>query len=191
MKTSVKVGFGGFACLLLILTGCSQGSIDTETTGSSSTGAATTSTVQTESIEATAEEALCSGVQYGIAEFGDAISDPAFHALWDGYTHTDCITEASELLVEISALMGPDRAPETVVGWFEAGCYQSGFVFAAELSGDPDIAELAAISACRTPFQIAEDMGADWDFLPAGVCFHLDFQPTVEQIESGLVPCES
>jgi hypothetical protein len=54
---------------------------------------------------------------------------------------------------------------------------------------DDETLAFFAKEICQMPFTIAVDFGDDWEVLRKGVCYHFDFEPTPEQVDSGLIPC--
>jgi hypothetical protein len=179
------------ACILLVAASCSRTPTGAGSTNTATTQMATGTSSEVSSTRATAEEALCSGVQYGLAESGGEITSPTFHELWDSYGREECMAEASDALLEIKAASGSDASPRTAEGWFEVGCYQSAYAWGLELTGDQGMSDAMALRVCATPFQIATDLNVDWELTATGVCFQLDFSPTDEQIAGGLIACDS
>ena len=144
------------------------------------------------------EEAACSGLIWAVDGFSDVLSEDTLNAF--AFANPDeCVSELGPVIVETA--VGNATAPSNadLTGWFVVGCYPISYAahvaIGEELSPsgegvlDEETLATFATASCEGPFVIGVDMGDEWEILREGVCYYLDFVPTPEQVDSGLVPC--
>jgi hypothetical protein len=144
------------------------------------------------------EEAACSGLIWAVDGFSDVLSEDTLNAF--AFANPDeCVSELGPVIVETA--VGNATAPSNadLTGWFVVGCYPISYAaqvaIVEELSPsgegvfDEETLATFATASCEGPFVIGVDMGDEWEILREGVCYYLDFVPTPEQVDSGLVPC--
>lgn len=177
-----RLALAGLSVFFLIATACTPNrSGDSPTTSEAEPSALATSPV----------EAFCAGTAHGIQEFGGEIQDPSLQDFASNFEYEECLKEGEEVVRGIREIQ--EHPPETAEGWYLLGCYPLAAEFGRQIAPaeDPQFLQTVAIEACQTPFRIAEDLAVETAITPDGVCYFLDFEPTEEQIESGLVPCLS
>jgi hypothetical protein len=145
------------------------------------------------------EQAGCSGLMWALDGSRDVLSAATLDALAFA-TPDDCESQLGPIIVDAAIENGSAPSDSTDLdGWFLAGCYpiayEANVAIDAELSAsgegvlDEESLGTFAVASCELPFVIGVDIGAEWEILTEGVCYYLDFVPTPEQIDSGLIPC--
>jgi hypothetical protein len=112
-----------------------------------------------------------------------------------------CVDEFAPSRVSAEAAsVGVDPDEVALETWFVAGCYPLAVLvqeaMAAEASATGELAlgqpmlEALAEGLCQAPFVAATELGVEVGVLTDGVCFHLTFEPSADQGQSWMVPCE-
>ena len=105
-----------------------------------------------------------------------------------------CMDDYASVVDDIAADGDAEVDDFPLDSWYVAGCKPSAAQWIALEMGTAieevsPMSEELAEAGCRRPFLIAIDVGWEWKILRSGVCYHLDFEPSDRQIESGMVPC--
>lgn len=144
------------------------------------------------------EEAACSGVIWALEGFRDALPADTLNA-FEFAGSNECVGQFGQVIIETAVENANAPSNVDLTGWFLVGCYP--ISYAAELAMEEELSPSGesvldqetlaffARTSCEGPFVIGVDMGSEWEILREGVCYYLDFVPTSEQADSGLVPC--
>lgn len=133
----------------------------------------------------------------GTASFSEGMEGVEYFDLFREATWFDCMDVPREFVYDEADRRGvsfDDLPFDTAYVW---GCTIPARQWDIETFGpyvddsfpDTETRKLFNEAACAGPFTIAFDAGWEWEILRRGVCYHMDFTPTGEQIESGMVPC--
>lgn len=140
----------------------------------------------------TADEAFCTGLLFSIDSFGDGllVSEYARQVNMDlEMTWADCMQEFEGVAEEVTRANGVEVDDYDLSTWFTIACTDLTDVWHVQEFGESyALPELVAAS-CAYPWILAAEAGWESVILRSGVCYVLDFEPSDEQIESGMVPC--